>query len=160
MLGAPFSPPVLSWNALPSSKSVAVMLLGISLPVSPGEFFESLSFLRSSSFSSTTFPSLLSDMPPTCRCDRASPSIRDPIASTAWLATVRPKRVSQALGIGSVLVMVPVAVASERDAPVDGFDSLRVMVSLPSSIPSLSTATEMVFETSPAPIQSVPDFAV
>ena len=157
-VGAPFSPPVLSWKALPSSSSVAVMSW-----VSPFRSLQSSSsspvLLRPFS-SSTTFPSPLSDMPPTWRCDRASPSIRDPIASTAWLATVRPKRVSHAFGIGPLLVMVPVAVASESRAPPVAPDRVIVKVSLPSSMLSSKTVTEIVFESSPALNVRVPDFAV
>ena len=55
--------------------------------------------------------------------------------------------------------MVPVAVPSARYAP-DGFESVSVSVSLPSSCASSSTGTETVFSVSPAVKVSVPLAAV
>ena len=80
---------------------------------------------------------------------------RAPTASATWLAASRPNRASQARGIGPVLLIVPVAEASEICAPV-AFESVSVSVSLPSSCASSSTATDTVFSVSPAANVSVP----
>ena len=47
-------------------------------------------------------------------CAPAAPSSLASSAPTTWLPTVRPKRTSQAFGIGSVLLMVPMAEPSAR----------------------------------------------
>ena len=70
-----------------------------------------------------------------------------------------PKRTIHALGIASVLLIVPVAEASPSLAP-DGFDNVSVIVSAPSSWESSSTATSTVFAVSPAAKLSVPLSAV
>ena len=85
--------------------------------------------------------------------------MRSCTAASTWSATVRPKRASHACGIGSVLVMVPVAVASSRRAPF-GFESVSVSVSVPSSRGSSSTGTEIVFEVAFASKVSVPEVVV
>ena len=99
-------------------------------------------------------------MPPTVTCDaRLPPSRRWPSASTTWLPTVLPNRIIQALGIASVLLMVPVAQPSARYAP-EGFESVIVNVSLPSSWASSSTGTDTLLCVSPAAKLSVPLVAV
>ena len=80
-------------------------------------------------------------------------------ASSTWLATVRPNRASHALGIASVLSMVPVASPSSIVAP-DGLESVNVIVSPPSSWASSSTGTETVLPVSPDAKVSVPEAAV
>ena len=76
-------------------------------------------------------------------------------ASTTWLPTVRPKRTIHAAGIWSQFSIVPVAVASARYAP-EGFESVSVSVSSPSSCASSSTVTSTVFDRSPVANLSVP----
>ena len=98
-------------------------------------------------------------MPPTVTCEPVPPSRRWPSASTTCDPTVRPNRTIHASGIGSELLMVPIAEPSARYAP-DGFDSVSVSVSLPSSWASSSTGTETVFSVSPAAKVSVPLVAV
>ena len=68
-------------------------------------------------------------------------------ASITCAPTVRPKRVIQASGSGSVFLMVPVAVPSTIRAP-KASESVSVTVSAPSLWASSSTGTEMVFEVS------------
>ena len=72
---------------------------------------------------------------------------------------MRPNRVIHAFGIASVLLMVPIAEPSAMRAP-DAFESVSVIVSLPSSWLSSSTATSTVFAVSPAAKLSVPLSAV
>ena len=70
---------------------------------------------------------------------------------------MRPKRASQACGIASVFAIVPVASASFSQAlPPEGFESVSVKVSAPSSWASSSTGTETVFAVSPGAKVSVP----
>ena len=72
----------------------------------------------------------------------AAPS-RAVTASSAWSETVRPKRTAHAPGIGSSLWMVPVAVPSPM-RPIDGLETVSVIVSAPSSWASSSTLTDSV----------------
>ena len=88
-----------------------------------------------------------------------SAASRSRTAPTACSATVRPKRAVHAPGIGSLLVMVPVAVASSIQAP-DAFESVSVRVSGPSSCASPRTETGTVFDRSLASKVRVPDTAV
>ena len=97
----------------------------------------------------------------------STPGVRDACirlctASTTCSATVRPKRAIHACGIGSVFVIVPVAVASPSFAVAagTGLESVNVIVSEPSSWLSSSTSTETVFPVSPALKLSVPESAV
>ena len=86
----------------------------------------------------------------------APASSRARTASVAWTATVRPKRASHAAGIGPSFSMVPVASPSAMTAPLGLLSSSR-RVSAPSSCASSSTATDTVFEVSPAAKVSVPE---
>ena len=85
--------------------------------------------------------------------------MRSSTASSTCSATVRPNRESHACGMWSVFSIVPVASLSARYAP-DGFESVTVSVSLPSSWESSSTATATVFEVSSGAKVRVPESAV
>ena len=79
-------------------------------------------------------------------------------ASSACSAAVRPKRASHACGIASRFSIVPVAVASWSHAlPREGFESVSVNVSSPSSWASSSTGTDTVLSVSPGAKLSVPE---
>ena len=108
--------------------------------------------------------------PPLIRCPARLTStpgvrvacIRLSTASSTCSATVRPKRAIHACGIGSLLLIVPVAVASPSFAVADGtgLESVNVIVSDPSSWVSSSTSTETVFSVSPMAKLNVPESAV
>ena len=137
------SPALERWKALRSSRSSAVIVCASGSSV----LFRAHSGSPngSSGAASGTVPGAPSSgIPATVRCDPVPPSSRAVSASTTWLPTVRPKRTIHAFGIGSVLLMVPVAVASSMMAP-EAFDSVSVIVSLPSSWASSITGTDTVF---------------
>ena len=102
-------------------------------------------------------PSSARRWPPSVTCEPppAGPESRVPMASVTWSATVRPKRASHACGIGSEFTIVPVASPSPMRAP-EGFESVSVCVSSPSSMASSSTGTSTVFSVTPAAKLSVP----
>ena len=72
---------------------------------------------------------------------------------------MRPNRAIHACGIASVFSIVPVATPSARYAP-DGFVSVSVSVSEPSSWESSRTATLTVFAVSPGAKVTLPVAAV
>ena len=143
----PFAVPVASENELPVRRSRPVML-------------RSPKVLSSSSRTSRVPPGV-SASPAMVRFvpGLGGPASRVFAASTICSATVRPKRESQAAGMWSLFSMVPVASPSARYAP-DGFESVTVSVSEPSSWESSSTATATVFEVSSGAKVRVPESAV
>ena len=84
-------------------------------------------------------------------------SIRSCTCSTTCSAAVRPNRATNDRGIGSAFSIVPIASPSVI-RPDEGLDNRSVNVS--SSWESSSTATETVFDRSPALKVSVPLVAV
>ena len=94
--------------------------------------------------------------PPTVKWEACGPpSIRCPMASSACIVAVRPKRASHAFGSGSEFSTVPVASPSAMYAPA-ALESLSPIVSSPSSCESSSSVTETVPLRSPTAKVSVP----
>ena len=146
------------WNALRSRMSSPVMVCASASR--PALVAHSGSPKGSSSSTSGSAPaSPMRLIPPTMTCEPPAPSSLVLSASTTCDPTVLPKRSSQARGITSELLMVPMASPSTMRAP-EAFESVSVIVSLPSSWLSSSTATSIVFAVSPAAKLSVPLSAV
>ena len=83
------------------------------------------------------------------------PTSRPPFSAAL---AVRPNCAIHACGIGPVLTMVPVATSSPILAP-DARYSVSVILSLPSSCESFTTATSTVFSVSPGANRTAPGAA-
>ena len=85
------------------------------------------------------------------------PSRRSEIPSTAWLATVRPKRANHAFArLASSSTITTVAEDSWSSTAFVGLESVTVKASSSSGTRSFSTATRTVASVSPGPKVTLP----
>ena len=139
-LGAPFSPPPPTENALVSHASRMLMSRMTSVrsrssssrrPLTPSPLTGSAS-VSGAGPRATRSPARVT-------CSSLPPMVRFSMASRTLKAIVRTNRIPHSFWSGSEFSMVPVAVASLMYPPT-GFESVIVKVSVPSSLLSLGLA--------------------